>query len=83
MQKRGFGMKRNAEDGENAEEDAKPGRWGLRGFPAFLIKMLHRSGFAIPRRPLRLCGYHDFLDGSEARRNEEQAEMPGSRGVGS
>ena len=53
-------MKRNAEDGENAEEDAEPGRGSLRVFSCFsvfLIKMLHRSGFAIPLRSLRLCGY--------------------------
>ena len=34
-------MKRNAEDGENAEEDAEPGRWSSRDFScfsAFLIK---------------------------------------------
>jgi hypothetical protein len=51
-------MKRNAEDGENAEEDAEPGRWGkprvFSCFSAFLIKKC----FILERK----MGTTDFTD---------------------
>jgi hypothetical protein len=34
--------------------------------------MFHRSGFAIPPRPLRLCGYLDSLDGRVNRGGAEE-----------
>ncbi len=70
-------MKRNAEDGENAEEETRSRNNGKTA-GLFLIsclpdqKMLHRSGFAIPRRPLRLCGYLDSSDGRGNRRGAEE-----------
>ena len=60
-------MKRNAEDRENAEEETRSRNNGKTA-GLFLIsclpdqKMLHRSGFAISLRPLRLCGYLDSSD---------------------
>ena len=51
-------MKRNAEDGENAEEDAEPGLWGKqRVFSCFSVFLIKKR-FIVPalRSICGLCG---------------------------